>query len=142
MGPDGHTASLFPGTAALDETKRLVVANWVEQFKADRITFSYPVFEAACATFLVAGEDKAAALRKVWEDPSSGFACPASRAEGWKVDLAAGSCGGERVIAPLGVPVPSIRNQAQVSRQSSISFNPWARVCSNSRTRWRECSNS
>jgi Glucosamine-6-phosphate isomerases/6-phosphogluconolactonase len=118
-------------------------AKWVEKFKAYRITFAYPVLDAAaCATFLVAGEDKASALHKVWEDPSSGL--PAQRVHLkhgrliWLLDRAATS----GFVAPLGVPVRSIRNQAQVSRQSSISFNPWARVCSNSRTRWRECSNS
>ena len=96
MGPDGHTASLFPGTAALDETKRLVVANWVEKFKAYRITFTYPVLDAAaCVTFLVAGEDKASALHQVWEDPSSGL--PAQRVQLkhgrliWLLDRAAAS---------------------------------------------------
>jgi 6-phosphogluconolactonase len=96
MGPDGHTASLFPGTTALEETKRLVVANWVEKFKTYRITFTYPVLEAAaCVTFLVAGEDKAAALHKVWDDPSSGL--PAQRVElkdgrlTWLLDRAAAS---------------------------------------------------
>jgi 6-phosphogluconolactonase len=96
MGPDGHAAALFPGTASLDETKRLVVANGVEKFKAYRVTFTYPVLEAAaCATFLVAEEDKAAALRKVWEDPSSGL--PAQRVELkdgrliWLLDRAAAS---------------------------------------------------
>jgi 6-phosphogluconolactonase len=96
MGPDGHTASLFPGTTALDETKRLVVANWVEKFKAYRITFTYPVLDAAaCVTFLVAGEDKVPALHKVLEDPSS--ALPAQRVqlrEGrlvWLLDRAAAS---------------------------------------------------
>jgi 6-phosphogluconolactonase len=96
MGPDGHTASLFPGTAALDETKRLVVANWVEKFKTYRITFTYPVLDAAaCVTFLVAGEDKASALRMVREDPSSGL--PAQRVQLkdgrliWLLDRAAAS---------------------------------------------------
>jgi len=69
LGPDGHTASLFPNTAALNETKRLVVANWVEKFKANRITFTYPVLNnAACVIFLVSGADKADMVRTVLED--------------------------------------------------------------------------
>src|SRR5450432_2567491 len=47
MGPDGHTASLFPGTAALQETSRLVVANWVEKLKTHRLTLTLPVINAA-----------------------------------------------------------------------------------------------
>jgi 6-phosphogluconolactonase len=43
LGPDGHTASLFPGSKALGEKQKLVVANWVEKFKTNRITFTYPV---------------------------------------------------------------------------------------------------
>ena len=69
LGPDGHTASLFPNTAALNETKLLVVANWVEKFKANRITFTYPVLNnAACVIFLVSGADKADMVRTVLED--------------------------------------------------------------------------
>ncbi|HEV2730412.1 MAG TPA: 6-phosphogluconolactonase [Terriglobales bacterium] len=69
LGPDGHTASLFPGTAALGETKRLVVANWVERLKTHRITFTYPVLNhAACVMFLVSGGDKAEMVRTVLED--------------------------------------------------------------------------
>jgi 6-phosphogluconolactonase len=71
LGPDGHTASLFPGTAALRERSRLVVANRVEKFGTDRITFTLPVLNhAANVNFLVAGKDKAAALESVF-DPNS-----------------------------------------------------------------------
>ncbi len=47
LGPDGHTASLFPETAALDETRRLVVANEVPQQDTTRITMSFGLLEAA-----------------------------------------------------------------------------------------------
>jgi 6-phosphogluconolactonase len=60
IGADGHTASLFPGTAALDETTRWVVANPVPQLGTTRLTLT---FEALNATgrvlFLATGEDKA-----------------------------------------------------------------------------------
>jgi 6-phosphogluconolactonase len=68
MGPDGHTASLFPGTEALGERHRLVVANRVEKFGAYRITMTLPVLNnAACVMFLVTGEDKAQILKEVLE---------------------------------------------------------------------------
>src|SRR5439155_186922 len=61
--------SLYSNTAALNETKLLVVANWVEKFKANRITFTYPVLNnAACVIFLVSGADKADMVRIVLED--------------------------------------------------------------------------
>jgi 6-phosphogluconolactonase len=66
MGPDGHTASLFPGTVALGETKRWVVANWVEKFKTHRITFTFPVLNNAAEVILfVAGPDKAPMVAEV-----------------------------------------------------------------------------
>ncbi len=66
MGPDGHTASLFPGTAALHETSKLVSANWVPQMNMERLTFTYPLINSARQVmFLVAGAEKAEALRAV-----------------------------------------------------------------------------
>jgi len=66
MGPDGHTASLFPGTAALHEQTRLVVANWVGKFNSYRITLTLPVINnAAHIIFLISGEEKAETLREV-----------------------------------------------------------------------------
>jgi 6-phosphogluconolactonase len=63
MGPDGHTASLFPGTKALSEQQHLVVANWVEKFDSYRITLTLPVLNnAACVVFLVSGAEKADTL--------------------------------------------------------------------------------
>ncbi|HMD18404.1 MAG TPA: 6-phosphogluconolactonase [Terriglobales bacterium] len=68
MGPDGHTASLFPDSAALDEQSRLVVANWVAKFNTHRITFTFPVLNrAAEVMFLASGADKAEMLRQVLE---------------------------------------------------------------------------
>jgi 6-phosphogluconolactonase len=68
MGPDGHTASLFPDSAALDEQSRLVVANWVAKFNTHRITFTFPVLNrAAEVMFMASGTDKAEMLHQVLE---------------------------------------------------------------------------
>ncbi len=68
MGPDGHTASLFPDTEALNEQSRLVVANWVAKFNTHRITFTFPVLNrAAEVMFLASGADKAEMLHQVLE---------------------------------------------------------------------------
>ncbi len=70
MGPDGHTASLFPGTKALDETKRLVTSNWVGKFYTQRITMTAPVLNnAALVMFMAHGHDKAQPLKAVLEGP-------------------------------------------------------------------------
>lgn len=72
MGPDGHTASLFPDTAALDENSRLVVANWVAKFNTDRITFTLPVLNrAAEVMFLASGAEKADMVRQVLQGKNS-----------------------------------------------------------------------
>lgn len=66
MGPDGHTASLFPGTRALGEVTRIVVANWVDKLNVFRITMTLPVLNnSAYVLFLVSGHDKASVLSDV-----------------------------------------------------------------------------
>jgi 6-phosphogluconolactonase len=69
MGPDGHTASLFPDSAALEEKSRIVVANWVAKFNTHRITFTFPVLDrAAEAMFMASGADKADMVHQVLEE--------------------------------------------------------------------------
>jgi 6-phosphogluconolactonase len=73
MGEDGHTASLFPGTAALAETRRLVVANEVPQHHTTRLTITYPTINAARAVWILAsGEQKAEMAHRALElrDPN------------------------------------------------------------------------
>jgi 6-phosphogluconolactonase len=98
MGPDGHTASLFPETPALQEKSRLVMANWVPKLKAYRITLTLPVINVARrVVFLVSGTDKASALHEVLEGKEPGEKYPSklvSPDEGkliWLVDRAAAS---------------------------------------------------
>ena len=84
MGPDGHTASLFPKTKALQEKSRLFVANWVEKFKTSRLTLTLPVLNnAAEAMFLVSGADKAPALKAVLEGPYEPAQLPAQLIRPW-----------------------------------------------------------
>lgn len=98
MGPDGHTASLFPGSKGLQERSRLVIANWVEKFQTDRITFTLPVLNSAAAvTFLAGGADKADTLKEVLEGNQpperlpSKFVHPTNGQLTWLVDQAAAS---------------------------------------------------
>lgn len=68
MGADGHTASLFPFTEALQETEKFAVANYVEKLQTTRLTLTFPVINnARNVIFLVAGADKAETLRDVLE---------------------------------------------------------------------------
>jgi len=68
IGPDGHTASLFPGTRALYEKRHLVVANWVAKFQAHRLTMTAPVLNNAdTIVFLVSGREKAEILQQILE---------------------------------------------------------------------------
>ena len=68
LGSDGHTASLFPGTTAISEKKRLVIASRIEKLQAHRITLTAPVINnAAAVLFMVSGPEKAAILQHVLE---------------------------------------------------------------------------
>lgn len=91
MGPDGHTASLFPGSSGLREKERWVVATWAPGPAAWRMTLTFPVLNAAREVmFLVLGADKAPALRAVRTGQGD---LPASRVHArrtlWIVDAAA-----------------------------------------------------
>lgn len=96
MGDDGHTASLFPQTAALAVTDRLVVANYVPKLGVNRVTLTAPVLNNSTqVAFLVAGPDKATALAAVLEGPRdpdrypSQMIAPANGELWWFADRAA-----------------------------------------------------
>lgn len=66
IGDDGHTASLFPETEALNEQSVFVKENWVPKFNAYRITLTYPAINRSNhILFLVAGSSKADALHRI-----------------------------------------------------------------------------
>lgn len=97
MGSEGHTLSLFPGTKALHETRRIVVRNWVGKLCAERITLTAAaVNQAAQVLFMVTGGDKACALKAVLEGPYEPDQLPAQLIQPqngkllWLVDTAAG----------------------------------------------------
>lgn len=79
LGEDGHTASLFPGCPALEETTRLAAPSRSPSPPHDRVTLTPPVFNAAAmVVFLVSGERKAEILRRVLEGDRSDV-LPATR---------------------------------------------------------------
>ena len=91
VGDDGHTASLFPNTTALDEWSRWIVANWVPQQSEFRITATFPLIWSSRVVLVQAhGESKAAAVR----DSFAGLTPAGRLGEGdalveWHVDRAA-----------------------------------------------------
>jgi 6-phosphogluconolactonase len=97
MGPDGHTASLFPGTTALKETDHRCVADFVPKFDSWRITLTYPFLnKAKLVLVLVAGADKAEILKEVLEGPRDPGRLPIQGIEPvgqmtWLLDTAAAS---------------------------------------------------
>lgn len=93
VGPDGHTASLFPGSPALLETKRRVVAVVGSKPPPHRLTITPLVIAAARSVLVLAsGAEKAAAIRRALSDPEvSPSECPARllRDANWLLDRAA-----------------------------------------------------
>lgn len=77
MGADGHTASLFPGSPALDERERLVVAVRVEKLRAYRLTLTPKAINGAVhIVFLVAGQKKAEALKTAFDETTDPHQAP------------------------------------------------------------------
>jgi len=70
MGPDAHSASLFPGDPLIDDREGITAAVFAEKFHQWRVTLlPGPLLAAKHTVFLVAGEDKAEAVRAVFQEP-------------------------------------------------------------------------
>jgi 6-phosphogluconolactonase len=92
IGPDGHTASLFPGSSALRERQRRVVAVVGPKPPPNRLTITPPVIAAAARVVVLAtGAEKATAVRCAFESGTDPFECPARllRDAEWHLDRAA-----------------------------------------------------
>lgn len=92
IGEDGHTASLFPGSSALNEQRRLVLAVKAPKAPYDRLTITPPVLRAAREKIVLAGgTQKAAAVRQALQDQNTPMDCPARLARDgiWIMDHAA-----------------------------------------------------
>lgn len=78
LGDDAHTASLFPYSPALAETKRFAVENWVEKFASYRLTTTFPLINSSRnIAFLVSGSSKAEALNVVLNGDLNSLQYPA-----------------------------------------------------------------
>jgi 6-phosphogluconolactonase len=110
MGPDGHTASLFPETSVLEERKQWVAAPWVEKFHTYRITLTPPVFNAAKRVlFVVGGSDKDKAAEAVLEGPFQPKQYPA------------------QIVNPVHGDVVWLLDREAASRLKEASFTEWTR---------------
>ena len=79
LGDNGHTASLFPGTEALSEMERRVVANYVPKFNSWRLTFTFPlIFAARAICFLIRGNKDPKLIERIF---SGDAALPAARVD-------------------------------------------------------------
>ena len=98
LGPDGHTASLFPDSAALREDRKWVVANYVAKLDSFRLTLTLPALNHAREVmFLVSGGSKAEVVHHIFETPERHFKYPAELVQPklgrlrWLLDRAAAS---------------------------------------------------
>jgi 6-phosphogluconolactonase len=105
IGGDGHTASLFPGTAAVRERERLVVAQYVDKLASWRVTFTPVLLDAAHEVlFLAEGAGKASVIREILEGTYRPDVLPSQRVQPragrvhWLLDRAA--AGGLRETLP------------------------------------------
>ena len=93
LGPDGHVASLFPDTPALDVTDASVTSLYVEKFESWRVTMTYPTINAARQVIVfIAGEAKAAIVKDISSDAVVGLPVQRLNPEGeyyWYMDSAA-----------------------------------------------------
>ncbi len=110
MGPDGHTASLFPGTAILNERKALVAVGHAPQPPHTRITLTYPVLNrSAYDLFLVTGASKGPALQQIFTAADGDTSLPAARVRPsrgklhWLLDESAAAAAG---LLPSGKSPP------------------------------------
>jgi len=110
MGSDGHTASLFPETAVLEEREQWVAAPWVEKFHTHRITLTPPLFNAAKQVlFVVSGSDKDQAAEAVLEGPFQPNRYPA------------------QIVNPVQGDLVWLLDREAASRLKKSSFTEWTR---------------
>ena len=93
LGPDGHIASLFPGTEALDVTETLTTSLYVEKFDSWRVTMTYPTINAARQVIVfIGGEAKAPIVSDITNDVVQGLPVQRLAPQGdyyWFMDAAA-----------------------------------------------------
>jgi 6-phosphogluconolactonase len=113
VGEDGHTASIFAGSPALEKTDRWVMAVEAPTEPSTRLTLTLPVLNAAAhVCFLVSGEEKAGVVKRVLNEPKGTTMHPAAAvqpADGdiiWCLDKGAASCLGDRLAD--GTPVERV----------------------------------
>jgi len=94
LGDDGHTASLFPATNALQEKQKLVAANWVPKFNTWRITFTFSLLNSAKnIIFMISGENKAIVIEEIMNRSKDHPAAKVRPVKGellWMLDREAG----------------------------------------------------